>query len=102
MNPFTISMEKIAYALKTLYPRKEILGNAVGQQGYELYPSYLDDGQWKSNAPVGLFFDLVREWKKVISKHSEAEYFKNTEPGSPAHKCLNKPSKYISLLSLLI
>ena len=93
-SPLSITFSRLAKFFKTSIPNAEIIKKVTNDQGFFIRPSYIQAGQWKSNAPPGFFYELMKAWRIREMTKKKEDIFKFLEPGSPAYLVLNKPLKY--------
>lgn len=92
--PLSVSIEKIAKFLHTSLPSNNHLYYFMKKHGFELAPSYIAPGLWKSNAPVEVFVDFIKSWRTHYCKKNNMDYFHKIKDTELAHYCLSRPIKY--------
>ena len=48
---------------KATTPSRKILNAAVQSLGYQVIPSYVSPGTYKTNASLKVIYDIIKSWK---------------------------------------
>jgi len=91
--PLSISIENLSSFLKVSVPNQNILYKIAKDHGYSIAPSYVYPNLWKTNAPIELYYDLLRVWRKESLLKENADIYRNLKPDTPAYICFAKPVK---------
>ena len=89
--PLSLSIEKMSMFLKVSVPAQNIFMKVAADHGYSVAPSYVHPNLWKTDAPIELFYDMLKVWRKESLAKENADIFRNIPKDSPAYICLSKP-----------
>jgi tRNA G26 N,N-dimethylase Trm1 len=63
--------------IKSVIPNRKILYAGLESQGFQVEPSYIIPGIYKTNAPFQVIYDLIKYWK--LNNMGEEKYMNNVK-----------------------
>ena len=67
--------------------KMSIFRGAIENLGYKIEQSYYDPNLFKTDAPINIIYDILKQYKK---EHYENDYYKNVDEKSYKYKILSK------------